>query len=189
MIHGRRTHMDTFSHRNADAISKATSGHTTLRPISSQSNSIVVAGRRNLFLLWLYPFFNLTMSHSINGGGGSRGMLSSVDFYRRVPKDLTEVSHKSLRWILHWEATRIGARTPPTRAPFVDALLPPIVPSTVAIPMLVWLISQICFSLLLPQPLVGFLPCEISNMISPRRSFNSILSRQRHWERSCRCAQ
>lgn len=31
------------------------------------------------------------MSQNINGGGGSRNVLSSVDFYRRVPKDLTEV--------------------------------------------------------------------------------------------------
>jgi hypothetical protein len=29
--------------------------------------------------------------NNINGGGGRRGGLSSVDFYRRVPKDLTEV--------------------------------------------------------------------------------------------------
>ena len=32
------------------------------------------------------------MSNNINGGGGRRNMMSSVDFYRRVPKDLTEVS-------------------------------------------------------------------------------------------------
>ena len=32
------------------------------------------------------------MSNNINGGGRSRNMLSSVDFYRRVPRDLTEVS-------------------------------------------------------------------------------------------------
>jgi hypothetical protein len=31
------------------------------------------------------------MSNNINGGGRSRNALSSVDFYRRVPKDLTEV--------------------------------------------------------------------------------------------------
>ena len=30
--------------------------------------------------------------NNINGGGRSRNMMSSVDFYRRVPKDLTEVS-------------------------------------------------------------------------------------------------
>jgi hypothetical protein len=30
------------------------------------------------------------MSNNINGGG-RRNALSSVDFYRRVPKDLTEV--------------------------------------------------------------------------------------------------
>jgi len=30
--------------------------------------------------------------NNINGGGGRRGGLSSVDFYRRVPRDLTEVS-------------------------------------------------------------------------------------------------
>jgi hypothetical protein len=28
---------------------------------------------------------------NINGGGARRNMMSSVDFYRRVPKDLTEV--------------------------------------------------------------------------------------------------
>jgi len=35
-------------------------------------------------------------NNNINGGagkgGGGRGSLSSMDFYRRVPKDLTEVS-------------------------------------------------------------------------------------------------
>jgi hypothetical protein len=31
------------------------------------------------------------MSNNISGGGRSRNTLSSVDFYRRVPKDLTEV--------------------------------------------------------------------------------------------------
>lgn len=29
--------------------------------------------------------------NNINGGGGRRNAMSSVDFYRRVPKDLTEV--------------------------------------------------------------------------------------------------
>ena len=32
------------------------------------------------------------MQNNINGGGGRRQVLSSVDFYRRVPTDLTEVS-------------------------------------------------------------------------------------------------
>ena len=32
------------------------------------------------------------MHGNINGGGGKRQAMSSVDFYRRVPKDLTEVS-------------------------------------------------------------------------------------------------
>jgi hypothetical protein len=31
------------------------------------------------------------MSNNLNGGGRGRNALSSVDFYRRVPKDLTEV--------------------------------------------------------------------------------------------------
>jgi len=31
-------------------------------------------------------------ANSLNGGGGRRQVLSSVDFYRRVPRDLTEVS-------------------------------------------------------------------------------------------------
>ena len=31
------------------------------------------------------------MSNNINGGGRGRNAMSSVDFYRRVPKDLTEV--------------------------------------------------------------------------------------------------
>jgi hypothetical protein len=29
--------------------------------------------------------------NNLNGSGGRRQVLSSVDFYRRVPKDLTEV--------------------------------------------------------------------------------------------------
>jgi len=32
-----------------------------------------------------------TMHNNIHSGGGRRQMLSSVDFYRHVPKDLTEV--------------------------------------------------------------------------------------------------
>jgi len=32
------------------------------------------------------------MSNNINGGGRGRNMMSSVDFYRRVPKDLTEAT-------------------------------------------------------------------------------------------------
>ena len=31
------------------------------------------------------------MSNQINGGRGKYSAISSVDFYRRVPKDLTEV--------------------------------------------------------------------------------------------------
>ena len=31
------------------------------------------------------------MHNNIHAGGGRRQMLSSVDFYRHVPKDLTEV--------------------------------------------------------------------------------------------------
>jgi hypothetical protein len=31
------------------------------------------------------------MQNQLNGAGGRRQVLSSVDFYRRVPKDLTEV--------------------------------------------------------------------------------------------------
>ena len=31
------------------------------------------------------------MSNQINGGRGKTSALGSVDFYRRVPKDLTEV--------------------------------------------------------------------------------------------------
>ena len=34
------------------------------------------------------------MSNNINGGGRGRNAMSSVDFYRRVPKDLTEVRWK-----------------------------------------------------------------------------------------------
>ena len=30
-------------------------------------------------------------SNNIYGGGGRRNAMASVDFYRRVPKDLTEV--------------------------------------------------------------------------------------------------
>ena len=34
---------------------------------------------------------SIIMHNNIQGGGGRRQMLSSVDFYRHVPKDLTEV--------------------------------------------------------------------------------------------------
>jgi hypothetical protein len=40
------------------------------------------------------------MSNNINGGGRSRNVMSSVDFYRRVPKDLTEVS--TMACVSHW---------------------------------------------------------------------------------------
>lgn len=33
-------------------------------------------------------------ANNLNGGGGRRQALSSVDFYRRVPKDLTEVCRR-----------------------------------------------------------------------------------------------
>ena len=32
-------------------------------------------------------------SNNIYGGGGQRTAMSSLDFYRRVPKDLTEVRY------------------------------------------------------------------------------------------------
>ena len=34
--------------------------------------------------------------NNINGPGGRRSAMASVDFYRRVPKDLTEVSSASI---------------------------------------------------------------------------------------------
>lgn len=43
---------------------------------------------------------HLGAMNNINGGGGRRGGLGAVDFYRRVPRDLTEVSFceaKSIR--------------------------------------------------------------------------------------------
>ena len=42
------------------------------------------------------------MSNNINGGGRGRNMASSMDFYRRVPKDLTEVR------LRHYYTPRIG---------------------------------------------------------------------------------
>jgi hypothetical protein len=38
------------------------------------------------------------MHGNINGGGGKRQAMSSVDFYRRVPKDLTEV--RNYRYVM-----------------------------------------------------------------------------------------
>jgi hypothetical protein len=38
----------------------------------------------------------------VGKGGGGRGVLSSMDFYRRVPKDLTEVSSVHIIYILLW---------------------------------------------------------------------------------------
>ena len=45
---------------------------------------------------------------NINGGGGRRNMMSSVDFYRRVPKDLTEVRMQCIAWL--WVGESIGFR-------------------------------------------------------------------------------
>ena len=36
----------------------------------------------------------MSTSNNIYGGGGKRGAVSSMDFYRRVPKDLTEVRER-----------------------------------------------------------------------------------------------
>jgi hypothetical protein len=36
--------------------------------------------------------YNNNINGGVGKGGGGRGVLSSMDFYRRVPKDLTEVS-------------------------------------------------------------------------------------------------
>lgn len=41
--------------------------------------------------LVIYYNNNQRTMNNINGGGGRKNMMSSVDFYRRVPKDLTEV--------------------------------------------------------------------------------------------------
>jgi hypothetical protein len=37
-------------------------------------------------------YISIIMQNNLNGSGGRRQALSSVDFYRRIPKDLTEVS-------------------------------------------------------------------------------------------------
>ena len=39
----------------------------------------------------------MSAPNNIYGGGGRRSRVSSVDFYRRVPKDLTEVSVAGFR--------------------------------------------------------------------------------------------
>ena len=51
---------------------------------------------RYLFLLVASCCISLTMSNQINGGRGRTNALSSVDFYRRVPKDLTEVRNREI---------------------------------------------------------------------------------------------
>ena len=38
------------------------------------------------------------MQNQLNGSGGRRQAMSSIDFYRRVPKDLTEVCDRSLEF-------------------------------------------------------------------------------------------
>jgi hypothetical protein len=40
------------------------------------------------------------MSNNINGGGRSRNAMSAVDFYRRVPKDLTEVCSRKEAFLI-----------------------------------------------------------------------------------------
>ena len=39
----------------------------------------------------MYNNTKMSAPNNIYGGGGRRSAMASVDFYRRVPKDLTEV--------------------------------------------------------------------------------------------------
>ena len=73
-------------------ISRAASRRLAAAPCSTNSYLIVSAGAAYLLANRRHPPESSTMSN-INGGmgRGGRSALSSVDFYRRVPKDLTEV--------------------------------------------------------------------------------------------------
>jgi len=65
------------------------------RRASSSQKNIFHFGVLQLFFLsscGCCPSPIAIMSNNINGGG-RRNALSSVDFYRRVPKDLTEVRY------------------------------------------------------------------------------------------------
>ena len=48
------------------------------------------------------------MSNNINGGGRRGNALSSVDFYRRVPKDLTEVRKKRYLYVDMYVICTVG---------------------------------------------------------------------------------
>jgi hypothetical protein len=53
-------------------------------------------------------------SNNLNGSGGRRQALSSVDFYRRVPKDLTEVrAARNDRWVDRSEPIFSSRHSPP----------------------------------------------------------------------------
>ena len=50
----------------------------------------------------MYNSTKMSAPNNIYGGGGRRSAMASVDFYRRVPKDLTEV-----RFIKHYTCRSI----------------------------------------------------------------------------------
>jgi hypothetical protein len=65
--------------------------------------------------------------NNLNGSGGRRQVLSSVDFYRRVPKDLTEVRDAGERicWMMaRWVFLRLAAFTDAGSAFLVLLVLP-----------------------------------------------------------------
>lgn len=56
----------------------------------------------------------MSAPNNIYGGGGRRSAMSSIDFYRRVPKDLTEVRRRGRRATLGFSAAALP--------PFDDAI-------------------------------------------------------------------
>jgi hypothetical protein len=79
-----------------------------------------------------------TMSNQINGGRARTNALSSVDFYRRVPKDLTEVGRNRIRRALTLafasEAFYVDSTYETSTKCFSPAPLPPQ-------PVYVWVLS------------------------------------------------
>jgi hypothetical protein len=130
---------------------------------------------------------------NINGGGARRNMMSSVDFYRRVPKDLTEVRKRQC-W--SWSFPCRILRTRSTRVREEDL-------SRILLEMLT--------PLLFPLLLLYLYLCNTSN-VKRRTSMNECMhgkqtnictnqqyyyapllylyySRRQHWARSCPCVR
>jgi hypothetical protein len=69
-----------------------TAAHTIAIVNSIECPTRTKAYRTHCYRVCITSLFSFYIMSNINGGSHTRNAMSSVDFYRRVPKDLTEVS-------------------------------------------------------------------------------------------------